>query len=127
LQPLDGNGGVFIWVKDFQAERKTRNDQSTNSNFRELYEDTLSDPKAKFRTPVIVMEGSNHGQFASGTMPPNVATHDLPPDVTNTTAYQTIAKYTCSFISNTIANNTSSQQVLSDGYNSTGRMMAVSH
>ncbi|XP_048728530.2 uncharacterized protein LOC125646336 [Ostrea edulis] len=91
--------------------------------YMELHEDVLSDPTAKFRTPVIVMEGLNHGQFASGTMPPNVATHDLPPDVTNATAYQKIARYTCSFISNTIANNTSSQQVLYEGYNSTGRIM----
>lgn len=65
--------------------------------YSELYNDVATDPRAKYHTPVILMEGVNHGQFASGRMPSNVATHDLPPDVTNTTAYQRIANYTCSF------------------------------
>ncbi|XP_022339040.1 uncharacterized protein LOC111134370 [Crassostrea virginica] len=91
--------------------------------FNELAEDEVSNPKAKYRTPVIVMEGVNHGQFASGEMPSNVATHDLPPDVTNMTAYSQIANYTCSFISNILRNDTESQQILDGGYRNTYNLL----
>ncbi|XP_061183326.1 uncharacterized protein LOC133191597 [Saccostrea echinata] len=91
--------------------------------FQELYEDVSSNMKAKYRTPVLVMEGVNHGQFASGKMPSNVAEHDLPPDVTNVTAYQKIARYTCSFISNIASSSALSQQVLDEGFNTTFRLL----
>ncbi|XP_052719460.1 uncharacterized protein LOC128191438 [Crassostrea angulata] len=91
--------------------------------FNELYNDVVTDPRAKYHTPVILMEGVNHGQFASGRMPSNVATHDLSPDVTNTTAYQRIANYTCSFVSYTLRNNTSSQWVLDEGFNKTYQLI----
>ena len=93
--------------------------------FSELAEDEVSNPKAKYRTPVIVMEGVNHGQFASGEMPSNVATHDLPPDVTNMTAYSQIANYTCSFIFNILRNDTESQQILDGGYRNTYNLLQV--
>lgn len=93
--------------------------------FSELYNDVVTDPRAKYHTPVILMEGVNHGQFASGKMPSNVATHDLSPDVTNTTAYQKIANYTCSFVSYTLSNDTSSQVVLDEGFNKTYQLIQV--
>lgn len=93
--------------------------------YSELYNDVATDPRAKYHTPVILMEGFNHGQFASGRMPSNVATHDLSPDVSNTTAYQRIANYTCSFVSYTLRNNTSSQWVLDEGFNKTYQLIQV--
>ncbi|KAK3584320.1 hypothetical protein CHS0354_017131 [Potamilus streckersoni] len=65
---------------------------------RKLENDVKNDTSATFRTPVIVMPGVNHGQFASGLMPPNVAKHDLKPDVTEENAHEQISNYTRDFI-----------------------------
>ncbi|KAL3841759.1 hypothetical protein ACJMK2_019861 [Sinanodonta woodiana] len=66
--------------------------------FEELENDVKNNANATFRTPVIVMPGVNHGQFASGTMPPNVAKHDLKPDVTENNAHEQISNHTSDFI-----------------------------
>lgn len=51
-----------------------------------------------YSTPVIVMRGVNHAQFASGAMPKEVVTHDLTPEVTSQAAYTLIAKHTSAFL-----------------------------
>ncbi|PVD34105.1 hypothetical protein C0Q70_05368 [Pomacea canaliculata] len=51
-----------------------------------------------YSTPVIVMRGVNHAQFASGAMPKQVVTHDLTPEVTSQAAYTLIAKHTSAFL-----------------------------
>lgn len=57
-----------------------------------------------YKTPVVVMTGINHGHFASGDMPPNVKTHDIPvdDDVTFDSAHETIARHVTNFIAATI-------------------------
>ncbi|XP_050408424.1 uncharacterized protein LOC126823559 [Patella vulgata] len=56
-------------------------------SFEELKADAAKSQNAIYRTPVIVMNGVNHGQFSSGTMPSNVLKYDLTPEVDAATAY----------------------------------------
>ncbi|XP_033727396.1 uncharacterized protein LOC117316744 [Pecten maximus] len=84
---------------------------------------------AMYTTPVITMEGVNHGQFASGTMPSEVLAYDLEPEVTNATAYSLIAKYTNAFMAANIQTADSSviadgRKTLLEGYTKTGYIMA---
>ena len=51
-----------------------------------------------YHTPVIVMEGINHGHFASGTMPPNVKSHDLIAEMSYDAAHDVIAGHVGSFL-----------------------------
>ena len=57
-----------------------------------------------YSKPVIVMDGLNHGHFASGDMPSNVRNHDLHVDecVTFDSAHETIARHVTDFIIGTI-------------------------
>ncbi|XP_021370099.1 uncharacterized protein LOC110461120 isoform X2 [Mizuhopecten yessoensis] len=98
-------------------------------SFEQLVADVRKNKNATFRTPVITMEGVNHGQFASGPMPAEVLAYDLEPEVTNVTAYSLIAKYTNAFMganipiadSSLIAN---ARKTLTEGYTATGYIMA---
>lgn len=44
-----------------------------------------------FKFPVVLFEGMNHMQFASGTPPSNVAKNDLAPEISNTSAWSMTA------------------------------------
>jgi hypothetical protein len=83
----------------------------------------------KYKTPVIVMEGVNHGQFASGKMPPNVANYDLNPELSTTAALDLISNFTNAFMvsvrndSNT--NIDKAMSILEDGYMATSSILQV--
>ena len=51
-----------------------------------------------YHMPVIVMEGINHGHFASGTMPPNVKSHDLEAEMSYDSAHSIIAGHVGAFL-----------------------------
>ena len=51
-----------------------------------------------YHTPVIVMEGVNHGHFASGTMPSNVKSHDLEAEMSYDSAHTVIAGHVSAFL-----------------------------
>ncbi|XP_052106400.1 uncharacterized protein LOC127738939 [Mytilus californianus] len=95
--------------------------------FEELQEDVKSDPEQIYRTPVIVMESINHGQFASGQLPKTVTDHDLNPEVSQSVAYNTIANYSNAFMvvvrNDTDTNVTQAENILEDGYTKTTTMM----
>ena len=66
---------------------------------RELLQNIeTSGHKTMYHTPVIVMEGINHGHFASGTMPPNVKSHDLQAEMSYDSAHDVIAGHVSSFL-----------------------------
>lgn len=83
----------------------------------------------KYKTPVIVMEGVNHGQFASGKMPPNVANYDLNPELSTNDAHDLISNFTNAFMvsvrndSNT--NIDKAMSILEDGYMATSSILQV--
>ena len=54
--------------------------------------------KTMYHTPVIVMEGINHGHFASGAMPPNVKSHDLEAEMSYDSAHTIIAGHVGAFL-----------------------------
>ncbi|KAK6191736.1 hypothetical protein SNE40_003342 [Patella caerulea] len=60
-------------------------------SFEELKANAAKSQNAIYRTPVIVLNGVNHGQFSSGTMPSNVLEYDLTPEVDAATAYTMMA------------------------------------
>ncbi|ESO97510.1 hypothetical protein LOTGIDRAFT_228186 [Lottia gigantea] len=66
--------------------------------FEELKGDVAKRNDAKYRTPVIIMTGVNHGQFASGTMPSNVLNYDLASEISATAAFLLISKNTADFM-----------------------------
>lgn len=91
--------------------------------FEELGTDVAKDKNSIYRTPVIIMPGVNHAQFASGLMPSTVVAYDLVPDVSNATAYDAIANYTNAFISSTLLQSNDPKQELEMAYNSTHNIM----
>ncbi|ESO97511.1 hypothetical protein LOTGIDRAFT_152602 [Lottia gigantea] len=66
--------------------------------FEELKGDVAKRSDAKYRTPVIMMTGVNHGQFASGTMPSNVLNYDIKSEISSTAAHLLISKNTADFM-----------------------------
>ncbi|KAK3101187.1 hypothetical protein FSP39_001620 [Pinctada imbricata] len=68
------------------------------SSFEDLESFMKQDATAVYKTPVIVMSGVNHADFASGTMPSNVKDHDLKSELNQTEAQNTISKYTSAFL-----------------------------
>lgn len=66
--------------------------------FQQLQASQATDPQSQFRTPVVVMAGVNHAQFASGPMPKAVVDKDLPPEVTSQAAYALIANHSSAFM-----------------------------
>lgn len=96
-------------------------------NFRELEADLILAPTQKFTTPVIVMEGMNYGQFASGTLPPAVAGYDLKPEISQKDAYDAIANYTNAFMMYVRDTNVSeATSMLEEGYSKTQSILQVS-
>ncbi|XP_076100074.1 uncharacterized protein LOC143069366 [Mytilus galloprovincialis] len=95
--------------------------------FEELQEDVISDPEQIYRTPVVVMESINHGQFASGPLPKPVTDHDLNPELSQSVAYNTIANYSNAFMvvvrNETDTNVTKAKNILEDGHTKTAAMM----
>ncbi|XP_052106401.1 uncharacterized protein LOC127738940 [Mytilus californianus] len=88
--------------------------------FEELEEDLILAPNQKYTTPVIVMEGINYGQFASGNLPPAVTGYDLKPEVSQKDAYDSIANYTNAFMLYVRNTNVSeAKSVLEEGYSNT--------
>ncbi|XP_060075580.1 uncharacterized protein LOC132555248 [Ylistrum balloti] len=97
-------------------------------SYEGLVPDVQRNKSAMYRTPVITVEGVNHGQFASGPMPSEVLAYDLEPEVTNVTAYSLIAKYTNAFMAANIPAESTvvadARKVLLEGYTATGYIMA---
>ena len=83
----------------------------------------------KYKTPVIVMEGVNHGQFASGKMPRNVANYDIISELSTTAAHDLISNFTNAFMvsvrndSNT--NIDKAMSILEEGYMATSSILQV--
>jgi len=81
------------------------------------------------RTPVVILEGVNHGHFASGVMPDLIAAYDNDPEVSNTTAYSMIANYTCAFIAANMFMSDpyrdNATKILRSAYISTSNVMKV--
>ena len=61
---------------------------------------------ALYKTPVILIEGGNHAQFASGKMPFILSDEDLTPDLKEQEARVQIAKHVNSFITATFVSST---------------------
>ena len=60
-----------------------------------------------YRTPVILLEGVNHAQFASGLMPPHVSLGDLAPNVTEEQAHLKVGEYVNHFLTATFSSEDS--------------------
>ncbi|XP_072028831.1 uncharacterized protein [Amphiura filiformis] len=58
---------------------------------RQLLSLMKTDPQAEFTKSVVLVSGVNHGQFASGEMPPNVVKNDIVSDLTQAEAHDAIA------------------------------------
>ncbi|XP_069106210.1 uncharacterized protein [Argopecten irradians] len=98
-------------------------------SYEELVLEVQRNQSNMYRTPVISLEGVNHAQFASGPMPSEVQAYDIEPEVTNTTAYSLIAKYTNAFMAANVKTNpstiiTDARKTLLEGYTTTGYIMA---
>ncbi|XP_071104987.1 uncharacterized protein [Haliotis cracherodii] len=95
--------------------------------FQELKGDVAHNVSAMYRTPVVVMPGINHGQFASGTMPPSVLEKDIDPEVNLTTAHIAIARHCNDFMVVTLqqptSHVTSAQAALTQAYRNTSSIM----
>ncbi len=50
-----------------------------------------SDPEAEITKSVVLVSGVNHGQFATGEMPPEVVENDITSDLTEAEAHAAIA------------------------------------
>ncbi|CAC5381900.1 unnamed protein product [Mytilus coruscus] len=91
--------------------------------FEELQGDVAQNPNQKFRSPVIVMEGINYGQFASKA---NI-TYDLNPEVSQADAFGIIFNYTYAFMvatQNDLNKNiVAAQAVLEQGYLNTETLL----
>ncbi|VDI66355.1 Hypothetical predicted protein [Mytilus galloprovincialis] len=91
--------------------------------FEELQADIAQNPTQKYKTPVIVMEGVNFGQFAFGKLPWWYGEHDLTPEVSHLDAYHTIADYTSAFMVSArnvlMTNVTAAHAFLDQGYSNT--------
>ncbi|XP_072028148.1 uncharacterized protein [Amphiura filiformis] len=59
--------------------------------YRELLNLMTTDPEAEFTKSVVLVSGVNHGQFASGEMPPEVVENDILSDLTQADAQGAIA------------------------------------
>ena len=68
------------------------------SCFREFTNLVISNPEAEFTKSVVIVNGVNHGQFASGEMPPNVIENDIASDLSETEAFIAIADATVMFM-----------------------------
>ena len=66
--------------------------------FEKLQEDLESSHVALYQTPVMVVEGANHAQFASGDMPRRIQGDDLQPSITEDEAHRKIGKQVSSFL-----------------------------
>lgn len=96
---------------------------------RNLQKHGKKHPMQKYKTPVIVMEGVNHGQFASGRMPSNVADYDLDPELSATAARDLISNFTNAFMvsvrNDSDTNLDKAMSVLEDGYQMTSSILQV--
>ncbi|XP_067654983.1 uncharacterized protein [Haliotis asinina] len=92
-------------------------------SFQQLKGDVAKNTSAMYRTPVIVMSGINHGQFASGEMTPSVLEKDLEPEVNLTTAHEIIARHCNDFMVATLKQPSSqvmtAQKALTTAYKNT--------
>ncbi|XP_067683462.1 uncharacterized protein [Haliotis asinina] len=96
-------------------------------SFQELQSDVAKNANAMYRTPVVIMSGINHAQFASGTMPSGVVKVDLPAEVSETTAHNVIAQHCNNFLVATLqqpaTDVTKAKAALKQAYDATSRIM----
>ncbi|XP_067654544.1 uncharacterized protein [Haliotis asinina] len=96
-------------------------------SFQELQSDVSKNANAMYRTPVVIMSGINHAQFASGTMPSGVVKVDLPAEVSEATAHKVIAQHCNNFLVATLqqpaTDVTKAKAALKQAYDATSRIM----
>lgn len=68
-----------------------------------LEEDMSRTPASLFRTPVVVIEGANHAQFASDVQPDPAGSEDLEPDIAEEDTHLLIGKHVNSFLTATFS------------------------
>ena len=73
--------------------------------YGELREDLGTSFLALYQTPVIVVPGANHAQFASGNMPHRIQRDDLEPAITEDEAHKEVAKHMDSFLTSTFSSS----------------------
>ena len=73
--------------------------------FAKLKEDILESFSNLYRTPVLLLEGVNHRQFASEPMPKSIQQYDLAPDVTEDEAHRMIGEYVNDFLTTTFSSS----------------------
>ncbi|XP_071104985.1 uncharacterized protein [Haliotis cracherodii] len=95
--------------------------------FQELQSDVAKDANAMYRTPVVIMSGINHAQFASGTMPSGVVKEDLAAEVTESSAHKVIAQHCNNFLVATLqqpqTDVSKAKVALKQAYAATSRIM----
>ncbi|XP_038059607.1 uncharacterized protein LOC119730686 [Patiria miniata] len=82
-----------------------------------------TNPGSQFRYPVVLLEGVNHGQFASGDMPPNVVANDIPSNLTFTEAHDLIGQASADFIMLTFAALPDQKDRIEKGLEGTGELL----
>ncbi|KAK7098333.1 hypothetical protein V1264_002657 [Littorina saxatilis] len=91
--------------------------------FQELQQSVSKNQSAMYRTPVVIMRGVNHAQFASGPVPAKMTFYDLKAEVSSATAYQLIANQTAAFITTSLAvpgeDLTNAKNILNSSYSET--------
>ena len=88
----------------------------------EVLEDTS--PGSQFRYPVILLDNVDHGQFASGAMPPTVVANDIPSPLTYEQAHDLIGQASADFILLSFAALPNSKDRIEKGLKGTGEMLA---
>lgn len=68
------------------------------AEYEELKEDVKHSFLTHYKRPIVVIEGANHAQFASGSMPGSYRMSDLSPDGTEEDAHIMIGKYVHAFL-----------------------------
>ena len=71
--------------------------------FAKLKDDIQESFSNIYRTPVLVLEGVNHAQFASGALPYFIQKYDLIPDVTEEDAHRMIGEHVNDFLTATFS------------------------
>ena len=75
--------------------------------FAKLKNDMVDSFESLYRTPVILLQGSNHAQFATGKMTARVTNNDLKTGVTEDEAHRMIGKRVNSFLTATFSSSPS--------------------
>ncbi|XP_064602649.1 uncharacterized protein LOC135468367 isoform X2 [Liolophura sinensis] len=73
------------------------------SSFRELQLDVEEDADEIYRSPMVILQGANHGSLISTTLPEALADLDLDPEVSGEEARSMAANYTSWFMMSTLS------------------------